>query len=248
MLTLALLAPVALLVGFFIGSVGVGGVLMVPAFVFIAALPIHEAAASSLFLGAFGGIWGVAMFARSGQMSWPLAIPVSAGAALGSVPGAIAAAHIDPRPLAIIIAAVIVSAGLSALRTPAAPIARDKRQPVSRHALMFCIGLASGVGGGLSGSGSAVFAVPVMLSMGYSPVPVVAASTLMALGTALLGSVPHALRGVLNFGFALWATLFLILGMVAGMRFGRRADARLLRYIAAMLCIVVGGSLVMLKH
>ena len=59
MLTFALLAGVALVVGFFVGAVGVGTVLMVPTFALAAGLPIHSAAGTALFTGS-GELLGLA--------------------------------------------------------------------------------------------------------------------------------------------------------------------------------------------
>ena len=58
MLADVVLAVVATAVGLFIGTVGVGGVLMVSYLALFGGLGIHEAAATSLFTFLFTGILG----------------------------------------------------------------------------------------------------------------------------------------------------------------------------------------------
>jgi uncharacterized membrane protein YfcA len=53
-----LLAITALVAGTFIGTVGVGGILLIPAFIFFAGINTHEASATALFTFLFTGILG----------------------------------------------------------------------------------------------------------------------------------------------------------------------------------------------
>src|SRR5439155_23552497 len=79
--TLAL-AVVAVVVGLFIGAVGVGGVLLIPFLAIFGGLGIHAAAATALFTFLFTGLFGTWLFARRGSIHWRLTPPVFVGALL----------------------------------------------------------------------------------------------------------------------------------------------------------------------
>src|SRR3989442_2626862 len=117
----ALLAAIAGVVGFFIGTVGVGGVLLIPFLVLLGGLGIHAAAATALFTFLFTGLLGSYLFQRRGSISWRLTLPVCAGALVFGYLGAAVAAHIEPRALTAVIAVIIVIAGIYVFLPPRNP-------------------------------------------------------------------------------------------------------------------------------
>src|SRR5471030_2031896 len=78
------LAAIALAVGFFIGAVGVGGILLIPTLVWLGGLPIHQATATALFSFLFTGLAGTWLFQRRGSIDWNITRPVLAGALIFS--------------------------------------------------------------------------------------------------------------------------------------------------------------------
>src|SRR5436190_15985954 len=81
-------------------------------------LSIHQAAATSLFSFLFTGLLGTWLYHRRGSIDWDIVVPVCAGALVMGYFGAGAAAAVDPRPLSIVIALIIVAAGLYVLVPP----------------------------------------------------------------------------------------------------------------------------------
>ena len=67
--TVLLLAS-AVVVGMFVGAVGIGGVLLIPALMIFAGLTVHQAAATALFTFLFTGIMGTWLFTRRGTIDW----------------------------------------------------------------------------------------------------------------------------------------------------------------------------------
>jgi uncharacterized membrane protein YfcA len=237
----ALLAAVAVAVGFFIGAVGVGGVLLIPFLVLLCGLDIHAAAATALFTFLFTGLLGTWLFQRRGSIRWRLAIPVCLGATLAGYLGAAAAARIDARPLTLLIAAVIMVAGLWILRPASASATpRDGQRP-GDNALLLGVGAASGFGSGLSGAGGPLFSVPIMVLLGFSPLAAIGVSQVIQIVAAASGSLASMQDGRIHWGLAAWATAFELAGVVAGARFAHSVDAGLLRRVAACLCIAVAA-------
>lgn len=237
----ALLALVALAAGLFIGTVGVGGVLLIPFLVLLGGLDIHAAAATALFTFLFTGILGTALFQRRGSINWRLAIPVCAGSAIAGYLGSVAAAHIDPRPLTLLISAIIVVAGAYVFR-PAAPrdVPRDGSQPGDLRTLI-AVGGASGFGSGLSGAGGPLFSVPIMVVLGFSPLAAIGVSQVLQIVAAAFGSLSAMQDGRIHWQIGAWVTGFELAGVVVGAWLAHAVSATVLRRMAALLCIVVGA-------
>ena len=185
MITYALIAAAALVVGLFIGTVGVGGILLVPALAYLGGLTVHTAAATALFTFVFTGILGAILFQRRGSIDRRITTPVCAGAVIFSVVGAWAASRIDARPLAL---AITVFAGAYILLPARARERfRDGTAPGER-AMLVGVGAVSGFGSGLSGAGGPLFSVPMMMLAGFAPLASVGTSQALQIVTAAFGT------------------------------------------------------------
>jgi uncharacterized membrane protein YfcA len=240
--TYALLAGAALAVGFFIGAVGVGGILLIPVLTYFGGLAIHTATATALATFAFTGILGTLLFQRRGSIDWRITAPVCLGAVVFSVLGAWANSRIDARPLALVIAAIIIFAGVYILlpsRRGERPH-RDGKRPGER-AMLVAIGAVSGFGSGLSGAGGPLFSVPIMVLAGFVPLAAVGTSQVLQIVAAAFGTAGNLVYGRIDFTIAAWITLFELAGVVAGVRVAHALSVDTLRRLAATLCIVVGA-------
>ena len=222
---------------------GVGGVLLIAYLALFTPLDIHQAAATALFTFLFTGILGSFLYQRRGSIDWRVSAPVCAGAVVFGFVGAAAAARMDAPPLAIIIALIIVAAGIYVLLpmkfTPEFRNGRGWREQLSLGG----VGAASGFGSGLSGAGGPLFSVPLMMILGYAPLTAVATSQVLQIVAATSGSIENLRHGFIDFRIALLVTIFELLGVVAGVRLAHIASALALRRLAAVLCIITGGFL-----
>lgn len=222
---------------------GVGGVLMVSYLALFAGLTIHQAAATSLFTFLFTGILGTWLYQRRGSIDWKISLPVCAAALVCGFLGAAAAAVVDPRPLALIIALVIVFAGLYVfLPQRASSEPRNGRSPGETW-LLAAVGAASGFGSGFSGAGGPLFSVPIMVILRYAPLTAVATSQVLQIVAATSGSLENFRHGFIDFKVALLVAVFELLGVVAGVRLAHVASALFLRRLAGALCVLTGGLL-----
>ncbi len=241
MITYALIAAAALVVGLFIGTVGVGGILLVPALTYLGGLTVHTAAATALFTFVFTGILGAILFQRRGSIDRRITTPVCAGAVIFSVVGAWAASRIDARPLALAIAAITVFAGAYILLPARARERfRDGTAPGER-AMLVGVGAVSGFGSGLSGAGGPLFSVPMMVLAGFAPLASVGTSQALQIVTAAFGTAGNLAYGQIDFAVAAWITAFELAGVVGGVRIAHAVSVGTLRRLAAALCIVVGA-------
>jgi uncharacterized membrane protein YfcA len=216
---------------------------MVSYLALFAGLTIHQAAATSLFTFLFTGILGTWLYQRRGSIDWKISMPVCAAALIFGFLGAALAASVDPRPLAIIIALIIVGAGVYVL-FPVKPHTRvrDGRGPGETW-LLASVGAASGFGSGFSGAGGPLFSVPIMVILRYAPLTAVATSQVLQIVAATSGSLENHRNGFIDFEVALVVTAFELLGVMAGVRLAHVASAVFLRGLAGALCVVTGAIL-----
>jgi hypothetical protein len=236
----ALIAAAALVVGLFIGTVGVGGILLVPALAYLGGLTVHAAAATALFTFVFTGILGTVLFQRRGSIDWRITTPVCIGAVVFSVLGAWAASRLGARPLALVIAAIVIFAGAYILLPSRRQGHRDGRAPGER-AMLLGVGAVSGFGSGLSGAGGPLFSVPIMVLAGFVPLAAVGTSQVLQIVAAVFGTAGNLAYGTIDFRMAAWITAFELAGVVAGVRLAHAVSVGTLRRLAAVLCIVVGA-------
>jgi len=202
-------------------------------------LTIHQAAATSLFSFLFTGILGTWLYQRRGSIDWRISLPVCAGALVFGFLGALAASRVDPRPLTIIIALVIIAAGVYVF-CPVKP--REGRARGERW-LLGSLGAASGFGSGFSGAGGPLFSVPLMVILGYVPLSAVATSQVLQIVAATSGSLENIRHGFVHWETAALITVFELLGLILGVRLAHVASALVLRRLAGALCVITGGLL-----
>jgi uncharacterized membrane protein YfcA len=239
---LALLG-IASVVGFFIGAVGVGGVLLIPALTLLAGLSIHEAAATALFTFFFTGLAGTWLFHRRGSISWRIALPVCAGAFAFSFLGARVNWIVDARLLNLIIGLVIVFAGAYIFLPARRALQYRDGGSAAEQFLLLGVGAVSGFGSGLSGAGGPLFSVPIMVMLGFQPLTAISTSQVIQIIAAASGSLGNLIYGSINFSVALWITGFELAGVLLGVRVAHSVPIARLRAMIAVLCILVGAAM-----
>jgi len=222
--------------------VGVGGILLIPALVLLGGMPIHQASATALFSFLFTGLLGTWLFHRRGSIDWRMTVPVCVGAVVFSYFGAMANSMVEARPLALIIALLIVFAGAYILLPPQRGGENQHYCRDAKHcALLLSIGAVSGFGSGLSGAGGPLFSVPLMLVLGFVPLATVGASQVLQIVAAVFGTVGNLQFGSINFATAAWVTVFELAGVIGGARAAHAISIVALRRMTAGLCVVVGA-------
>ena len=116
---LAVLCVTGLSVGLLVGLTGVGGILIPPALILLSGLEPHEAMGTALASFLPLGLAGTFMYRRLGHVDWSQAVPYMLGG-LAALPGAMINARINASPLVVLLASIILFAGVCVLRPPRA--------------------------------------------------------------------------------------------------------------------------------
>jgi uncharacterized membrane protein YfcA len=240
------LAAASLAVGFFIGAVGVGGILLVPALVWLGGMPIHQATATALFSFLFTGFVGTWLFQRRGSIDWTITRPVLAGALVFSYVGARVNAMFDAVALTLVIALAVAAAGIYMLLPLRNTLFghRDGRSTRNRVSLV-CVGALAGFGSGISGAGGPLFSVPMMLVLGFAPLATIGAGQVLQIVAALFGTVGNLQFGSIDYALGGLLVVTETAGMVAGARTAHVASIHWLRRTAAALCVLTGTLLLL---
>jgi uncharacterized protein len=233
---LLLLSSVA--VGLLIGTVGIGGVLLVPALMTFSSLSVHEAAATALFSFLFTGLVGGWEFRRRGSLDWRIAGPVCGSALLLGFAGAALGNRVPPAMMTWIIAAILFGAGVYLLfRSARGDSSTGRRSAGDSPGSLLGVGAVSGFGAGLSGAGGPLFSVPLMLALGFEPLAAVGTGQVVQIASSLSGSLGHLAGGSIRYGLAALITVAELAGTLLGVRLAHAARAAQLRLLAAALCL-----------
>ena len=234
---LGLLAAVALLVGLLIGCIGIGGVLLVPALTYLGGIDIHVAIASCMLSYVFSGAVGAAAYARAGSIRWRPGLALVAGAMPGAFAGAFAVSLVPDRALEFLIAALVLFAGVNALRGPAGDGTR--RDDLGVPALLV-IGVVTGLGSAMSGTGGPLVLVPILVWLGLPVLTAVGLSQLIQLPLATLATLGNLRYGEVDVALGLGIAVLLMAGVAAGARLAHRLSASHLRATVAWALVLVG--------
>ena len=180
-LTLILVLVAALLMGVLIGCVGIGGVLLPPALVYLGGLGFHAAAATSTWAFLFCAAAGTWSYSGRGSIDWRMAAWLGAGVVPAAFAGARANAALPEGLLMAILAALMVLTGSDALlRGSPGSVGGTRRLGIPA---LLAIGAFVGFGSALTGTGGAVLLVPILLLLRVPVLAAVGAAQAVALAT-----------------------------------------------------------------
>lgn len=232
---LAVLCVSGLLVGLLVGLTGVGGILIPPALILLSGLEPHEAMGTALASFLPIALVGTYMYRRLGHVDWSQAVPYMLGG-LAALPGAMINAYINASPLVILLASIILFAGLCVLRPPKAGGSAFWQGRTG----FFIIGAATAFLAGMTGAGGPVLSIPWMIAAGVSPMTAVGLAMPYQVVTALFGTVGNIQAGHVDFGLLPALCLFETAGFGFGVALAKRTPTGTLRTLIGGVCCLLG--------
>lgn len=232
---LIVLSVTGLLVGLLVGLTGVGGILIPPALILLSGLEPHEAMGTALASFLPLGLAGTYMYRRLGHVEWSKAMPYMLGG-LAALPGAMINARINASPLVVLLASIILFAGLCVFRPPRA----GGSVFWQGRAGFFCIGVATAFLAGMTGAGGPVLSIPWMIAAGVAPMTAVGLAMPYQVVTALFGTVGNIQSGYVDFVLLPALCIFETAGFAFGVALARRTPTVLLRNLIGGVCCLLG--------
>ena len=223
--------------GTFIGTVGVGGILLTPLLVYFIGIELHIAQATSSFSFLFTGIVGTYIYAKQKSISWHHVLWISIGIIPATILGAKVNTILPGKVLTIILALLIVFSGANALSkrvSPSTPL------PQTQKILLILIGVGVGFGSSLTGTGGPVLLVPTLLLLQFMPLAAVGISQAIQLPIAIFATIGFLLFGQIDFILGVTLGIIQSVGVLLGGRIAHTLPHEKLRMVVAITLIGVG--------
>ena len=202
--------------------------------------------ATALFTFIFTGIVGTALFQRRGSIDWTLTRPVLFSALIFAFVGAWTNSIARPTTLALLLAGVIIFAGVYTLFTwHGMRRTAFHDNPRAQRLLLVAVGGVAGFGSGLTGVGGPALSVPLMVLFGFPALVSHRREPGDCRSSRQFPARSATCRfGSIDFGVAAVVTLLELAGVIVGVRLAHAVDGGVLRKFVAILCLVVGTALV----
>jgi len=235
------LALLSIAIGALVGAAGLGGFFMPPALTLLMDVSLHQGMATSLFTFIFTGIAGTLYFQRKGSIDWALVVPLCTGAALTAYAGAYVGHGLDTALLSLVLAAVILAAGVYTLT--AGSRRRALCVPAGARAqwlTLAAVGAVTGFLSGLTGIGGSVLSVPLMVLCDFPVLTAIGVGQVLQIVNALSGSAANLRYGSVDFGLAAFIAAFEMLGVLLGAFIIHRIEMALVKRVVGGLCVLAG--------
>ena len=234
---LALMA-LGLASGLLIGCIGIGGVILVPALVFVGGIPIQRAIPAALLAYIVSAVVATVIYAREKSIHWNMAAWLCIAAAPAAFAGAWAVKNANARLLEVLIGVLTTVSGINSLR-PAQHVESGKK--LIATPLLLLIGAGTGFASSLSGTGGPLVLVPILMAFNLPVLTVIGLSQAIQLPIAVVGSLGNYLYGELDWYLGCVLALALTIGSWQGARLAHVVPRNLLRRIVSMVLILIGA-------
>jgi len=227
-------------IGLLIGTVGLGGFLMVPVLMFMEGVTVRQAVvvAAVAFLAA--GLTSLALWQRSAPDDARPYHAFLGAAAPGAILGALAVGAMADSVLTTLIAAAFLIAGVAEwLGWP-----RNVQQQPVTAVQAAAGGVATGFGSALTGTSGPMVAMPLLAWAGLPTRERIALGQVVQIPIALGATLAFASFGEVPWTLAAWCSLALCVGLVTGAFVTRSMKTSWLRRVAAVLMVGAAASMI----
>jgi uncharacterized membrane protein YfcA len=223
--------------GLLIGCIGIGGVILVPALVFLTGIPIQVAIAAAMFAYILSGLVATTVFARHKSIHWGMAVWLCIGATPAAFAGAWAVSVFDPLLLQAFLGLLTFLSGLNSLRTQHLA---DAASAEASSGVLLGLGAVTGFLSSLSGTGGPLVLVPVLISMAVPTLTAVGLSQAIQLPVAIAATLGNVLYGRLDLTLGGVLAASLTVGSWYGAKLAHVVPRGILRAIVSTVLIVIG--------
>ena len=241
-LTVLAYAALGVTAGLAIGCVGIGGVIIVPALIYVAGLSPQTAIAAALGAFVVSGVVGVYAYSAAGSIRWRDATLTWIGALPGAFAGAALAQVLRPIWLELAIGLLTAGAGLQSLR-------RKDAQPNRERSLsapsLTGLGAGTGLVSALTGTGGPLVLVPVLVWLEAPLLAAIGLGQAIQLPVAVAATAANWLGGTFDIGVSAALAVGLALGTWLGAKAAHALPAAALRKTVAALLVVVGTAVLL---
>jgi uncharacterized protein len=229
-------ATLGLISGLMIGCIGIGGVILVPALVFLGGIPIKIVIPAAMLAYVLSGLIASFVFARNKSIHWGMAGWLCAGATPTAFAGAWAASAANGRILEITLGLLTLLSGVNALWIRHAA---HETYKVSTATLVG-VGVGTGFLSSLSGTGGPLVLVPVLIALKLPALMAIGLSQAIQLPIAIAATVGNFLYGELDLKLAGILAASLTVGSWFGAKLAHSLPREKLRQFVSVALVATG--------
>ena len=230
------IATLGLISGLMIGCIGIGGVILVPALVFLGGIPIKIVIPAAMLAYVLSGLVASFVFARNNSIHWGMAAWLCAGATPPAFAGAWAASAVNGRVLEITLGLLTLLSGVNALWI------RHAFRETHNVGTATLVGVGAGTGflSSLSGTGGPLVLVPILIALKLPALMAIGLSQAIQLPIAIAATVGNFLYGELNLKLAGILAASLTVGSWYGAKLAHSLPREKLRQFVSVALVVTG--------
>jgi uncharacterized membrane protein YfcA len=229
--------------GLLIGCVGIGGVILVPALVYLAGHSFQTAIAAALCAFIVSGVVGAYAYAKAGSIRWRAMAWTWAGALPCAFGAALLLSRVAPALLELTIGLLTAGSGLQVLARR-----RDRRPSRERTlspATLAAIGAVTGLLSALTGTGGPLVLIPILMSLEVPMLASLGLAQAIQLPVAAAATSGNLFTGVLDVRLGLTLAGGIALGTWAGAKAAHALPTATLRKAVAVLLVLVGSAMLL---
>jgi uncharacterized protein len=242
--SLEVLAYVALgaTAGLLVGCVGIGGVILVPALVYVTGYPLPVAIAASMCAFIVSGLVGSYAYWKRGTIRGRMTLPLWLGALPCAFGGAVLVNSLPVAMLELAIGLLTFGSGLHALAGP-----RERRDAgrMTSAPLLAVVGAATGFVSALTGTGGPLVLVPILVALDVPMLASIGLAQAIQLPIAAAATGGFLLSGLLDGALASALAAGIALGTWLGARAAHAFPTSSLRRLVAALLAIVGCTMLL---
>lgn len=224
--------------GLMIGCIGIGGVILVPALVFVADVPVQISIPAAMMAYVLSGLVATAVFAHNRSIRWGMATWLCAGATPTAFVGAWAVSVVNPRLLEACLGLLTFLSGLNSLK---AQTMADRSERALSNTRLFIVGAVTGFLSSISGTGGPLVLLPIIISMSVPVHVAVGLSQVIQLPVAIVATFGNVLYGQSNLELGGVLAVTLTVGSWFGAKLAHVVPRTTLRWIISVVLVVVGA-------
>ena len=232
---------IALLAGILIGTIGIGGVILVPLLSFVLGIDLHVAMSASSLSFLLPGLVGTITYSRKGSIIWELVLWLTIGIVPSALLGARVNTNLNTDVLVLIVAGLITFSGINVF------INRQNESgliPKLGKLMLIFIGALVGFGSSLTGTGGPVLLVPILVTLHYPTLKTIGTSQAIQLPIAVFAVIGFWLYGQIDLGLGLHLGIAQAVGVYIGAQIAHRLPVVQLRRLVAIALMGVGALMI----
>ena len=224
--------------GLMIGCIGIGGVILVPALVFLGGISIKIGIPAAMFAFILSGLVASFVFARNKSIHWGMAAWLCAGATPTAFAGAWAVSVVNSHVLEAGLGLLTFLSGINALRT------RHSINELGCHpetnTMLLGVGAVTGFLSSVSGTGGPLVLVPILIAMKLPVLTAVGLSQTIQLPVAIAATFGNVIYGELDYALGGILAATLTVGSWYGAKLAHALPRAALRQIVSVVLVGIG--------